>query len=114
MPEHESDRCIQRRLSSSLAALCGGCLDGLDGYQEMSCECQQQKGVDAAGYGIDLMQMHALAQDQNALYWYVQGVRTGMQIRAAEQTKWTRLGVIVALAFGTITFMKHINTGEWE
>ncbi len=75
----------------------------------MSCECQPSGGGQATGYGLDLMHMQALAQDQSALYWYVQGVRTGMQIRAAEQTKWTRLGVIIALAFGTITFMKHMG-----
>ena len=80
----------------------------------MSCECEQQSRAGAPGYGLDLMHMQALATDQSALYWYVQGVRTGMQIRAAEQTKWTRLGVIIALAFGTITFMKHIGSEEWN
>ena len=80
----------------------------------MSCECEQQSGSGAPGYGLDLMHMQALATDQSALYWYVQGVRTGMQIRAAEQTKWTRLGVIIALAFGTITFMKHIGSEDWN
>lgn len=79
----------------------------------MGCECQQPQSQNAStGYGLDVMHMQHLAQDQSALYWYVQGVRTGMQIRAAEQTKWTRLGVIIALAFGTITFMKHMGTGE--
>ncbi len=80
----------------------------------MSCECEQRSGGNATAYGLDMMHMQSLATDQSALYWWTQGIRTGMQIHAAEQTKWTRLGVIIALAFGTITFMKHVGSDEWN
>lgn len=74
----------------------------------MGCECQTEN----AGTGFDLARMQALASNDSSLYWYVQGVRTGMQIRAAEQQKWSRIGVILALAFGTITFMHRFIDAE--
>lgn len=68
----------------------------------MSCECQQSNALDFAG-------LQQLATDNNALYFFIQGVRVGQSIKAAEQQKWTRLGVILALTFGTLTFMKHLG-----
>lgn len=71
----------------------------------MACcsECQNQ---DEALRMIPLQLQNAGSSE---LQFYVQGVRTGLAIRAAEQAKWTRLGVMLALTFGTLTFLKHFG-----
>jgi hypothetical protein len=38
---------------------------------------------------------------------YVQGVRTGMQVRQMETAALTRLGIVIAIGFGAITFFRH-------
>lgn len=71
----------------------------------MACcsECQNQ---DEALRMIPLQLQNAGSSE---LQFFVQGVRTGLAIRAADQAKWQRFGVILAVAFGAIAFMKHIG-----
>ena len=71
----------------------------------MSCGCDQQNSSNA----LDFAGLQSLATDQNALYFFIQGVKVGQQIRAADQAKWQRMGIILAVAFGAITFLKHMN-----
>lgn len=56
-----------------------------------------------------MMPAQLQAAGTSELGFYIQGVRTGLAIRAAEQQKWQRLGVMLALTFGVLTFMKHLQ-----
>ena len=69
------------------------------------CRASQQGGHGA----LELLSLQTLATDQGALYWYAKGIQTGMQIRALDQQKWSRLGVIIAIAFGTISFLHRFD-----
>jgi hypothetical protein len=42
-----------------------------------------------------------------SLMFFVQGVKVGMGIHAAEQQKWTKIAVILSLTFGVISFLKR-------
>lgn len=72
------------------------------------CDCHSGQGpkVDEALRMIPPQLMQAQGPE---LMFYIQGVRTGLAIRAQEQAKWTRIGVILALTFGTLTFLKHFG-----
>ena len=80
----------------------------------MSCQCHSQ-GMQQAGYSgpeaqlVDYLPASLLGAGNESLNFFISGVRVGMQIRAAEMQKWTRLGVILALTFGTLTFLKHFG-----
>lgn len=58
---------------------------------------------------MDLTRMQSLATSDSSLYWYVQGVRTGMQVKQMEAAKWTRIAVIASLTFGVMTFFRHMG-----
>ena len=68
----------------------------------LGCNCHEQ---DVA---LQMLPQLAGASSEH-LNFYIQGVRTGLAIRAAETAKWTRLGVVLALTFGVLTFMKHFG-----
>lgn len=71
------------------------------------CECQQQQqGSDKA---LAFLPRQLEQASSGELFFYVQGVRTGLEIKAAEQAKWQRFSVILALTFGVLTFVKHMN-----
>ena len=53
-----------------------------------------------------------MAAGNESLMFFIQGVKVGMSVKAAENAKWQRLGVILALTFGTLTFMKHFGGGD--
>lgn len=72
----------------------------------MGCSCQQQQPHTLEAFGISAGLEHAGSSE---LFFYIQGVRTGLQIKAAEQAKFTRLGVLLALTFGTITFLNRMK-----
>jgi hypothetical protein len=74
----------------------------------MSCECNQQNSLTSSG-GLDFMQIQQLTTSDSSLHWFVMGVRTGLQMHAAEQAKWQRLGVILALGFGVMTFLHRFG-----
>lgn len=69
----------------------------------MGCECQNGREIE------QMFPRELLTSGYEGIQLYAAGVRTGLAIRAAEQAKWQRLGVILALAFGAITFWKHLN-----
>jgi hypothetical protein len=71
----------------------------------MSCSCEQQQPQQAEV--IPYLPQLLAGADDGSLMFFIQGVKVGMNIRAAEQAKWTRLGIILAIAFGTMTFLKH-------
>jgi len=49
--------------------------------------------------------------DSGSLMFFIQGVKVGLQIRAAEQQKWQRIGTIAALTFGALAFFRWYNGG---
>ena len=57
-------------------------------------------------------QQALMAAGNESLMFFIQGVKVGMSVKAAENAKWQRLGVILALTFGTLTFMKHFGGGD--
>jgi len=67
----------------------------------MGCDCQQQSD------GLLVLPRQLEAAGSSELSFFVQGVRTGLAIRAAEQAKWQRVGVMLALTFGVLTFFRH-------
>lgn len=71
----------------------------------MSCDCQNENSHDALQY----LPQQLMGAPAESLNFYIQGVRTGLAIRAGETQKWTRLAVIMALTFGTLTFLRHWN-----
>lgn len=74
----------------------------------LGCDCHsgQGQGVDEAMRLIPPQLMQAGVPELN---FFIQGVRTGLAIRAAEQAKWQRMGVMLALTFGALTFLKHFS-----
>lgn len=69
----------------------------------MGCQCQQQTSP------LEVLPRElAMASSEN-LHFFIQGVRTGLQIKAAEQVKWQRMGVMLAITFGAIAFWKHVK-----
>jgi len=54
-------------------------------------------------------QQRLMEAGNESLIFFVQGVKVGLQIKASEQAKWTRIAVIMGLTFGVITFVKHMN-----
>jgi hypothetical protein len=75
----------------------------------MSCQCATQMQAQLETPLSQLLPQQLAFADNSSLGFFIQGVKVGMSIRAAEQVKWTRLAVIMGLAFGVITFMKHYN-----
>lgn len=72
----------------------------------MACQCQMQ-GQGEAGSLIPFdFQQHLMTAGNESLMFFIQGVKVGMQVRASEQAKWTRIAVIASLTFGLITWMK--------
>ena len=71
----------------------------------LGCSCQGNSD----GGALQMLPAQLAHAGTSELSFFVQGVRTGLAIRAAEQAKWTRLAVVMALTFGTITFLKHFN-----
>ncbi len=74
----------------------------------LGCACQQQsRGEQEDALALLPMQLRGATNDN--LMFYIQGVRTGLQIKAAEQAKWQRLGVMLALTFGVLTFLNRFT-----
>jgi len=73
----------------------------------MACDCQHPNGVGVEDLAMIPQQLAAAGTSE--LSFYIQGVRTGLAIRAQEQQKWQRLGVMLALTFGVLTFLRHFN-----
>jgi hypothetical protein len=73
----------------------------------MGCECQHKQG--SSDDALLMMPAQLAAAGTSELSFYIQGVRTGLAIRAAEQQKWQRLGVMAALTFGILSFLKHMK-----
>lgn len=74
----------------------------------LGCDCQsgQGHGTDEA---LQALPVQLAGASNESLSFYIAGVRTGLAIRQADNAKWTRLGIILALTFGTLTFMGHLN-----
>lgn len=70
----------------------------------MACSCQQQQQG-----ALQLLPLELAAANNENLHFFIQGVRTGLQIKAAEQVKWQRMGVMLAITFGAIAFWKHVK-----
>ena len=73
------------------------------------CECQQQSSRSQED-ALALLPMQLQGATNDNLMFYIQGVRTGLSIKAAEQAKWQRLGVMLALTFGAITFLNKFTS----
>ena len=71
----------------------------------MGCSCQQQTDFGQPDGLMLLRQLEGAGTSE--LTFFVQGVRTGLAIKAAEQAKWQRLGITLALTFGVLTFVRH-------
>jgi len=69
----------------------------------MACQCQQQ-GSSLVPFDF---QQQLMTAGNESLMFFVQGVKVGMSIHAAEQQKWTKIAVILSLTFGVISFLKR-------
>lgn len=75
----------------------------------MGCDCNNQPRPDPGAMQLyQGLSMIGGGSNEN-LAFFVQGVKVGMSIRAADQMKWTRLGIILAIGFGVISFMSRIK-----
>jgi len=73
----------------------------------MACACQQQQST-----ALDFLPDQLMGADQGALMFFIQGVKVGLMVKAAEQQKWTRLGVIMAGCFGALAFFRWYTSGD--
>ena len=65
----------------------------------MACSCQDNSEA-------MLIPPELAMADQGSLMLFIHGVQVGLQIRQAEQQKWTRISVIAALSFGALAFFR--------
>lgn len=75
----------------------------------LGCECQQGHGHGGQDEALRMLPQQLQGAGNDSLMFYIQGVRTGLAIRAAEQAKWQRVGITLAVAFGAIAFLSHFG-----
>lgn len=76
----------------------------------LGCQCQQNTqqdpGVVQLYQGVQLLPPE---MSDSSLAFFIKGVQVGMSIRASEMQKFTRLGVILAIGFGVLTFLNRME-----
>lgn len=74
----------------------------------MSCHCDQFQGQQEQG-PLDYLPASLMTAGNESLTLFIRGVSVGLQIKAQENAKWQRMSVMLALTFGVIAFVKHMN-----
>jgi len=81
----------------------------------LGCQCQMGQGSTSPQDDPGMLQLYQGVQllppdmSESNLGFFIKGVQVGMQIRASDTQKWTRLGVILGLSFGILAFLNRME-----